>query len=117
MGGPIGGRRDAVGTPEARGEGANAAQSHRKADLDDGPVGVAQQRGGPFEPAGQKVLMRGLAEGAPELAAEVRRREVRRPGERRNVERILVAGVDEVLGAKKVAGRRQGCDRARYRFS
>ncbi len=35
-------------------------------------VGVAQQRRGPLEPAGQQVLVRRLAERAPELPAEVR---------------------------------------------
>jgi len=105
MRGPVRGRREAVGTAEARGEGADASEPDCEADLDDRAVGVAQQRGGAFEPAGQQVLMRGLAEDAPELTAEVGGRKMRCAGKRRHVERVLVAGVDEVLRTKEVAGR------------
>ena len=50
---------------------------------------VAQQRRGALEPAGQQVGVRRLAEGAPELAAEVRAREAgrARPGRRRRAAR------------------------------
>ena len=53
--------------------------------------------------------MRRLAEGTPELAAEVRPREMRRTGERGHVERVAIAGVDEVLGAEEVARGRVSC--------
>ena len=46
--------------------------------------------------------MRRLAELASELAAEVRRRELRGARERLYVERITVARVDEVLRAEQV---------------
>ncbi len=49
--------------------------------------------------------MRRLTEGAPKLAAEVRGREPRSACERRHAELLLVAGVDQVLGPEKVAGR------------
>ena len=65
-----------------------------------------QQRGGALEPAGQQVPVRRLAEGALELAAEVR---ARQPGGARqvvDVERLEVAGVGEVLGAEQVTGGR-----------
>ena len=52
--------------------------------------------------------MRGLAEGTAELAAEVRGREVRGAGERPHVERLAVAGVDEVLRPQEVP---RGMDR------
>ena len=45
-----------------------------------------------------------LPEGAAELTAEVRRRKVRGTSERRDFERIAVAGIDQILGAKQVAG-------------
>ena len=65
-----------------------------------------QQRGGALEPARQQVPVRRLAEGALELAAEVRARE---PGGARqvvDVERLEVARVRQVLGAEQVAGGR-----------
>ena len=68
----VGGRGHAVDAAEARGERADAAQADVEADVGDRPVGVAQQRGRPLHPAGQQVLVRRLAERAPELAAEVR---------------------------------------------
>jgi len=54
--------------------------------------------------------MRRLPEGAPELAAEVRGREPRSACERRHVELLSVARVDQVPGAEKVAGGWDGCD-------
>ena len=48
-----------------------------------------------------------LAERSSELATEVRGRKVRGPGERRHVEWLAVARVDQVLGAQQVARRRQ----------
>ena len=46
--------------------------------------------------------MRRLAEGPPELPAEVRRREMGGARQRPNVERLPVAGVDRVLRAQQV---------------
>ena len=54
--------------------------------------------------------MRRLAERPAELAAEVRPREVGGPRERLDVERLAVAGVDEVLRAQEVADRMDGRD-------
>ena len=64
-------------------------------------VGVAQQRGGALEAAGEEVLVRRLAERAPELAAEVRGRQVRGAGERRHVERLAIARVDRSLARSR----------------
>ena len=50
--------------------------------------------------------MRGDAELAPELAAEVRPRERRRGGKVVDPERLRVARVGEVLGAEQVTGGR-----------
>ena len=50
--------------------------------------------------------MRRLAEGAAELAAEVRAREAGGAGEVVDVERLEVPGVGEVLGAQQVPGGR-----------
>lgn len=49
--------------------------------------------------------MRGLAESAAELAAEVGGREVGGAGERGDVERLAVAGIDEILRAEEMANR------------
>jgi hypothetical protein len=105
MGRPVGGRREPEGPAEGRGERPYAAQPDREADVGHGAVGVAQQGSGALHPAGEQVLVRGLAEGPAELAAEVRRGESRRAGERRHVEWLAVAGVDEVLRAQQVPGR------------
>src|SRR6185437_13369910 len=93
---------------EAGRERADAAQANRHADVRDRVVGVAQERGGPLQAAGQQVLVRRLPEGAAELAAEVGRREVGRPRERLHVEALAVAGVDQVLGTQEVPGRGDG---------
>ena len=50
--------------------------------------------------------MRRLAEGAPELAAEVRAREPGGAGEVVDLERLEVARVGQVLGAQQMAGGR-----------
>ena len=81
-------------------------QADREADVGDRTIGVTEQRGGPFEPPRQQVLVRCLAELPPELPAEVRRREARGAGQRRHVQRLAVAGVDQVLRAEQVAGGR-----------
>jgi hypothetical protein len=52
--------------------------------------------------------VRRLAEGPPKLAAEVRRREARSAGDGRDVERLAVARVDQVLRPEQVAGRMDG---------
>ena len=77
-------------------------QSDGEADLRDRPIGVAEQRGGTLETPRQQVLMRRLAEGAPELAAEVRRRELSRSGESRHVERLAIARVNQILRPEQV---------------
>jgi hypothetical protein len=107
---PVGGGRYAESAAEARRERSNAAQSDGEADVRDCTVGVAEQRGSPLEPAGEEVLVRRLAEGPPELAAEVRRREPRSARERRHVELLSVAGVDQVLRAEEMARRRDWRD-------
>ena len=78
----------------------------READVGDRAVGHAQQRRGALEPAGEQVLVRRLAERAPELAAEVRAREAGGGGHVVDVERVEEARVGEVLGAQQVAGGR-----------
>jgi hypothetical protein len=65
-------------------------------------IGLPQEGRRTLQSARQEVLVRGLAERPAELAAEVRRREVRGAGERGHVERLAVSGVDEILRPKKV---------------
>src|SRR4051812_38641786 len=71
-GGAVRRGRAPEGAREARGEGADAREADCEADLDHLTVGRAQQGGRPLEPPGEQVRVRRLAEGAPELAAEVR---------------------------------------------
>ena len=110
----VGGGRHAECATEARRERADAAQPDSEADVRDRAVGVAKERGGALEPTGQEVLVWRLAECAPELAAEVSRREARRARKLGHVERFAVAGVDQVLGTKEVAC---GRDRRNHRPS
>src|SRR5690348_9954510 len=102
------GRREPVDPSEARDERADARQADREADVGDRTVGVAKERGGALEPPGEEVLVRRLAERSPELAAEVRRGQVCRAREHRNVEWLAVARVDEVLRPEEMPRRRDG---------
>ena len=107
MRGAVRGGRNAVGPPEARRERADAPEPDREADVGDRAIRVTQQRGGSLEPPRQQVLVRCVAERPPELAAEVRRRELRRPRERRHVERVAVTRVDQVLCPQQMPRRGQ----------
>src|SRR5439155_6158537 len=117
MRGPVLRRRETERPPEARRERSDAAQPDREADLRDRPVGVSQQLRGALEPPGEEILVRRRAERLLEPAAEMRRRDVRRARERRNVERLAETGVDEVFRTQKVARRMNGCHRPEYRDS
>src|SRR3954452_24774913 len=57
-GGAVGGRRGALGAREAGGEGADAAEPDREADVRYRAVGGAQQRRGALEAASEQVGMR-----------------------------------------------------------
>src|SRR5947209_10137034 len=70
-------RRRSIDAPEAGRERSEAAEPDREADLGDGAIGVAEQCRRPLEPSRQQVLVRRLTERTTELAAEVRRRELR----------------------------------------
>src|SRR5579859_2743677 len=72
---PVGEGCRAVDPPEARGEGADTGEPHREADVGDAAIRVAKQCRSALEAAGQEVLVWSLAEGAPELQAEVSRRQ------------------------------------------
>src|SRR5262249_30706491 len=91
-----------------------ARQPDREADVRDRAVGVAKQCRGAFESSREEVLVRCLAERASELATEMWGRHVCGARERRDVERLAVARVDQVLGPEKVPRRR---DRGPQRFS
>jgi hypothetical protein len=108
--GAVGGGGEPVRAAEARRERADAPQSDQEADVRDRAVGVAQERRRALQPAGEEVLVRRLAECPAELAAEVRSREVGGPRKRLDVERLAVAGVDEVLRAQEVPDRMNGRD-------
>lgn len=95
-------RRHAEGAPEARREGADAAQPDRKADVGDGAVRRTEERRRTLESPLEEIAVRRRTEGATELAAEVPGREPRGPGECRHVERFAIARVHQVLGAQKM---------------
>ena len=65
---------------------------------------AAQQRRRTLEPARQQVRIRRFAEGAAELAAEMRREKDARRARGRDVERLQVARVREILRAQQVTG-------------
>lgn len=111
MGGPVRGRREAEGPAERRRERAHAPEADEQADVRDGAVGVAEEGRSPLEPPGEEIPVRCLAERPLELAAEVRGGEAGRAGERADVQRFSVAGVDEVLGAEQVADGRDRRER------
>src|SRR6266513_3167276 len=97
MGGAVLSRRRPVDAAEARRERAYARQSDLEADFRDGVVSVPQHRRRALQTPREQVLVRRLAEDATELAAEMRGGEVGGAREGRHVERVAVAGVDEVL--------------------
>ena len=72
MGGAVLGRSHSEPATEARREGTDAAQPDREADVRDRAVGRTEERRGSLQPAHEEVLVRRLAELAPELTAEVR---------------------------------------------
>ena len=69
--GAVGGRRQPVHPGEARGEGPDALQADHHADVGDRPVGVAQQRRGPFQAPCLQIRARGFAERPGEHPAEM----------------------------------------------
>src|SRR5882757_2566023 len=95
-------RRDPVRAHKARGERADAAQPDCEADRDNGAVGRAKQGSGTLQPSCQQVRMRRLAEGTPELTAEVRARKTRRPRQIGDAERLRVAGIDQIPGPQQM---------------
>src|SRR4051812_22628883 len=100
----VGGGRDAVRVGEAGREGTDALEADREAHVRDRAVRAAQQRRRALEAAGEQVLVRRLAEGTPELAAEVGAREAGGAGEVVDAERLEVARVGQVPGSQEVPG-------------
>jgi hypothetical protein len=107
---PVRRRGEPVRAPEARRKRADAPQPDREADLCDRPIRGAQECRGALEAPREQVLVRGLAEGAPELAAEVGLGKMCGTCKRRDIERLPVPRVDEVLRPKQVPGRWEGDD-------
>src|SRR5947209_4109340 len=94
---------------EAGGERPEADQPDVETDLAHRPVGVTQQRRGPFEPTCHQVGLRRLAECAAELATEVRPRQSRGSRHVIDADRLGVAAVREIPCAQQVSsGRYRG---------
>jgi hypothetical protein len=85
---------------EGRGERADAFKPDLEAHLRDAVIGVAQQRCGPLEAAGEQVDAGRFAEGAPERSAEVRSGEAGRARHVRHVDALGIAGVRQIAGAQ-----------------
>ena len=68
-----------------------------------------------FDAETREQILALVAKGAAKLAAEVRGREVRCSGKRPDVQRLPVAGVDEILRAEEMPGRRERLHRPEYR--
>ena len=88
---------------KVRAERAEAVESDVEADLGHGTVGLAQQLHRTLHPAALQVAVRRLAKRRPELAAEVRRRDVRDARERRHVERLRKRTVHRVASPQHPA--------------
>src|SRR3977135_104178 len=93
--------------PDALAEGtsecAGAVESNVETDLGYGTVGLAQQLHRTLHPAALQVAVRRLAKGRPELATEVRRRDVSDTGERRHVKRLGKRTVHHVASSQHAA--------------
>src|SRR5215216_1378841 len=86
---------------EGAAERPQALKSDVERDLGHGPVGLAQQRHRPLDPAALQVAVGRLAEGGAEAADEVGAREGDRAGQPLDVERVGVAAVHRVAGPKQ----------------
>src|ERR1700690_4121142 len=88
---------------EGASECAEAVESDVEADLGYGTVGFAQQLHRTLHPAALQVAVWRLAKRRPELAAEVRRRDVSDTCKRRHVERLRERTVHHVASPQHAA--------------
>src|SRR2546425_4927829 len=100
---PVRRRRLADDRAERAAEGAEAVEADVEADLGHRPVRLAQELHRPLDAATLQVAVRGLPERRAELAAEVRGRDMRRAGERRDVERLRERPVHRVAAPQHSA--------------
>src|SRR5215211_8908835 len=84
-------------------EGPEAREPDVQADLGHRPLGLAQQRHRSLQSAPLKVAVRRLAKRLLERADEVRLGGQRDPGQRRDVERLVVGTVHSVASAQHAA--------------
>src|SRR5215217_4832983 len=99
---PIDAGRHTDQLAEASAEGANRRAADRKTDLRDAEIATTQQRHRALDAPRHEVAVGRLAEGAPELAAEVPGRHVRAAGQRLDVQRLGVLPVDPVADAAQL---------------
>jgi hypothetical protein len=88
---------------EGAAEGAEALPPGLVGDLGDGEIGVAEERGGPLNPAAEEVAVRWHPEGLPERAGEVRLGDTAHAGQAVNRPGLVRRGVDAVLGPEQPA--------------
>src|SRR5579875_4193022 len=92
----VGGRRLADDLPEGAAERPKAGEADIEADLRHRTMGLAQQLHRPLHPGSLQISVRSLPEGGAELAAEVRRRDVRHPRQGRHVESLREGAIHRV---------------------
>ena len=93
----------AEGPPER----AEAPPARAEGDLGDGSVGVAEQGGGAFDPAGQEVAMGWSAEGLLEGTGKVGRRHPAHPRQTEDRPLLVGRGIHPVPGAEEAAEERR----------
>jgi hypothetical protein len=89
--------------PEDAPERAQTVPAGLEGDLGDGKIGVAQQRRGPLEPAGEQVAVRRQAEGLLERPREVRLGDAAHPRQPPHGPGLVRGAVHAVLRAQQAA--------------
>src|SRR6185369_15032244 len=97
-------------------EGPKAVPACLECNVDDRDVGVAKQRLGPLDPAGQQVPVRRNPEGVLERSREMRLRNPADLGQPRHRPFLVRGRVHPVLGAKQPAKKPQILCRSHERF-
>src|SRR4051812_18243107 len=97
------GRRLADDGMEGAAEGPEAPEADVEADVGDAAVGLAQQEHRALDPAALEVAVGRLAERRAEGPDEVRLGDAGDPGQRGDVERLVVAAIHRVARAEQPA--------------
>jgi hypothetical protein len=88
---------------EGAAEGPEAFPTGLEGDLGDRKIRVAEERGGPLDPAAEEVAVWRHPEGVPERAGEVRLGDAAHAGQAVDRPGLVRRGIDAVLGPKQPA--------------